>query len=128
MNKNLFITGGTGQDGQILTTLLKKKKINLNILYKNKKKPITKGVKFIRNNLLNRKKIDTLFKKTKPDIILHLAANNPSFKEKDNKIFFKENFLATKNIFQATFESNKKAKFIFCSSSQIFKKKKWDCK
>lgn len=124
MNKNLFITGGTGQDGQILTTLLKKKKINLNILYKNKKKPITKGVKFIRNNLLNRKKIDTLFKKTKPDIILHLAANNPSFKEKDNKIFFKENFLATKNIFQATFESNKKAKFIFCSSSQIFKKKR----
>ena len=84
----MFITGGTGQDGQILTTLLKKKKINLNILYKNKKKPITKGVKFIRNNLLNRKKIDTLFKKTKPDIILHLAANNPSFKEKDNKIFF----------------------------------------
>ena len=123
MNKNLFITGGTGQDGQILTTLLGEKKINLIILHKNNKKQIKKSVKFIRNNLLNKKKIDTLFKKIKPDIILHLAANNPSYKDKDSKIFFKENFLATKNIFQATFESNKKAKFIFCSSSQIFKKK-----
>ena len=27
------------------------------------------------------------------------------------------------NIFYSTFEANKKAKFIFCSSSQIFKKK-----
>ena len=36
LNKNVFITGGTGQDGQILTILLKKKKINLTIFYKGK--------------------------------------------------------------------------------------------
>ena len=55
--------------------------------------------------------------------MLHLAANNPSYGETNYKIFYKENFLATKNIFYSTFEANKKAKFIFCSSSQIFKKK-----
>ena len=124
MKKNVFITGGTGQDGQILTALLKNKKINLTILYRGKKPKTRKGVNFIKTNLLNKKKIDIIFKKTNPDIVLHLAANNPSYNEKDYKIFFKENFLTTKNIFQSTFEFNKKAKFIFCSSSQIFEKKK----
>ena len=119
----MFITGGSGQDGQILTVLLKKKKINLTIFYKGKKPKTTRGVNFIKENLLNRKKIEFFFKKKKPDIILHLAANNPSYHEKNYKVFFKENFLATKNIFYSTFKVNKKAKFIFCSSSQIFKKK-----
>jgi nucleoside-diphosphate-sugar epimerase len=124
LNKNVFITGGTGQDGQILTAILKKKKINLTIFYKGKKPKTKKSVSFIKENLSNKKKIDIIFRKTKPDIILHLAANNPSYNEKNYKVFFKENFLATKNIFQSTFEFNKKAKFIFCSSSQIFQKKK----
>ena len=123
MTKNVFITGGTGQDSQILTILLKKKKINLNIFYKNKKPKYINGVNFIKENLLNKKNIDKFFKKTKPDIVLHLAANNPSYHENNYKIFFKENFIATKNIFYSTFEANKNAKFIFCSSSQIFKKR-----
>ena len=123
MNKNVFITGGIGQDGQILTILLKKKKINLTILYKSKKPKNKKGVNYIKNNLSNKKQIDLIFKKIKPDIVLHLAANNPSFIENNYKVFFKENFSATKNIFDSTFQANKKARFIFCSSSQIFKKK-----
>ena len=123
MNKNVFITGGIGQDGQILTVLLKRKKINLTIFYKGKKPINQKGVTYIKENLSKKKTIDFHFKKTKPDIVLHLAANNPSYNEKNYKVFFKENFVATKNIFYSTFESNKKAKFIFCSSSQIFQKK-----
>ena len=123
MNKNVFITGGIGQDGQILTILLKKKKINLTILYKSKKPKNKKGVNYIKNNLSNKKQIDLIFEKIKPDIVLHLAANNPSFIENNYKVFFKENFSATKNIFDSTFQANKKARFIFCSSSQIFKKK-----
>ena len=123
MNKNVFITGGIGQDGQILTILLKKKKINLTILYKGKKPKNQKGVSYIKDNLSNKKRIDLLFNNIKPDIVLHLAANNPSFNEKNYKVFFKENFSATKNIFHSTFEANKKARFIFCSSSQIYQKK-----
>ena len=55
---------------------------------------------------------------------MHLAAHNPSYSEKNNLKFFNKNFQATKNIFFATFSANKKAKFIFCSSSQIFLNKK----
>ena len=123
MNKNVFITGGKGQDGQILTVLLKRKKINLTIFYKGKKPINQKDVTYIKENLSKKKTIDFYFKKIKPDIVLHLAANNPSYNEKNYKVFFKENFVATKNIFNSTFEANKKARFIFCSSSQIFKKK-----
>ena len=123
MNKNVIITGGVGQDGNILTALLEKKKINLTILYKSKKPKNQKGVSYIKDNLSNKKKIDLLFNNIKPDIVLHLAANNPSFNEKNYKVFFKENFSATKNIFHSTFEANKKARFIFCSSSQIYQKK-----
>ena len=123
MTKNVFITGGLGQDAQILINILKKKKINLTILSRTKKSKTLGNVKFIKENLLNKRRLDLIFIKKKPDIVLHLASNNPSFNETNYKIFFKENFLATKNIFNSTFQSNQNAKFIFCSSSQIFKKK-----
>jgi len=123
LTKNVFITGGLGQDAQILINILKKKKINLTILSRTKKSKTLGNVKFIKENLLNKRRLDLIFIKKKPDIVLHLASNNPSFNEKNYKIFFKENFLTTKNIFNSTFQSNQNAKFIFCSSSQIFKKK-----
>ena len=123
MTKNVFITGGLGQDAQILINILKKKKINLTILSRTKKSKTLGNVKFIKENLLNKRRLDLILIKKKPDIVLHLASNNPSFNETNYKIFFKENFLATKNIFNSTFQSNQNAKFIFCSSSQIFKKK-----
>ena len=123
MTKNIFITGGLGQDGKILIRLLKKKKINLSIFFKRKKSNKKDGVRFISSNLLNKKELDKIFNKTKPDIVLHLASNNPSYGEKNHNLFFKENYKATKNIFYSTFDSNIKAKFIFCSSSQIFDKK-----
>ena len=123
MTKNIFITGGLGQDGKILIRLLKKKKINLSIFFKRKKSNKKDGVRFISSNLLNKKELDKIFNKTKPNIVLHLASNNPSYSEKNHNLFFKENYKATKNIFYSTFDSNIKAKFIFCSSSQIFDKK-----
>jgi len=71
LTKNVFITGGAGQDGQILTILLQKKKINLTIFYKDKIPKNIKGVNFIKEDLLNKKKIDTLFKKIKPNMVKH---------------------------------------------------------
>ena len=123
MIKNVFITGGLGQDGKILTKLLNKKKINLNIITKSNKAIKNKKITFIQSSLLNKKRLKSIFAKNKPDILLHLGANNPSYNEDSYKLFFKDNLLATKNIFYSTFKANKKAKFIFCSSSQIFKKK-----
>ena len=121
MKKNLFITGGHGQDGIILNKLFRNhKRYNLiNII--NKK--INKNFKTITINLLNKKKIDQLFKSKKPHIVLHLGSKNPTIFEKSFKKFYKDNLKCTQNLFYSTFENNKNAKFIFCNSSQIFKKK-----
>lgn len=123
MTKNVFISGGLGQDGQILINILKKKKINLTIFSKTKKIKDIAYVSLLKENLLNKKRLDLLFKKIKPDIVLHLAANNPSYSENSYKTFFEDNYRATSNLFNSTFQANQKVKFIFCSSSQIFKKK-----
>jgi GDPmannose 4,6-dehydratase len=122
LKKNLFITGGSGQDGIILNKLFKyNKKYNLfNIVDKKKK---IKNHNTLVINLLNKEKIDNLFKSKNPDIVLHLGSKNPSFFEKSYKIFYKNNLKCAENLFYSTFEHNNNAKFFFCNSSQIFKKK-----
>ena len=123
--KNLFITGGLGQDGQILTKiLLSKKKYRIFVFGKKKNILIKKGINFIKSNLLNKKKLENIFKKNVPNIIVHLAANNPAYKEISYKKFYNDNILGSKNLFFSSHKYNPKLKFIFTTSSQIFKKKK----
>ena len=57
MIKNVFITGGFGQDGKILTDLLISKRVKLNVLFRNNKKIIRrKNVNFTHLDLNNKKK------------------------------------------------------------------------
>ena len=79
LKKRVFITGGFGQDGKIITKLLEKEKINLHIIAKSKKTIQKNKVYFIKSDLLDNKKIEKIFKKLKPDIVVHLASNNPSY-------------------------------------------------
>jgi len=123
--KNIFITGGLGQDGQILTKiLLSKKKYRIFVFGKKKNILINRKIKFIKLNLLNKKNLDNIFKKNIPNTIVHLAANNPAYKEISNKKFYRENIMGSKNLFYSSYKYNPKLKFIFANSSQIFKKKK----
>ena len=63
MVKNLFITGGLGQDGKIIYKLLKRKKLNISIITKSKEVNVDKKIDYKILNLLNKKKIETIFKK-----------------------------------------------------------------
>jgi GDP-D-mannose dehydratase len=123
--KKLVITGINGQDGKILAKKLNKEK-KLKIFGFDKKKSFNKFPKKIKilNFLNNKKKLNFFFKKNKIDVIIHLAANNPCFKQKSRKIYFYKNVINTKNLFESVYENNLKSKFIFCSSSQIFKDSK----
>ena len=56
MVKNLFITGGLGQDGKIICKLLKRKKLNINIITKSKEVNVNKKINYIILDLLNKKK------------------------------------------------------------------------
>ena len=91
---------------------------------KKKNFSIKKRINFVKSNLLNKKKLENIFKKNPPNIIVHLAANNPAYEEISYKKFYKENILGSKNLFFSSYKYNPKLKFIFATSSQIFKKKK----
>ncbi len=121
--KNLFITGGLGQDGKILSNIISKKKFKIICLINKKKKFRQKGIKFINTNILDKEKLIKIFALKKPDIILHLASNNPAFNEKNYKKFYSDNILASYNLFNIAQIYNKNIRFISISSSQIFKKK-----
>ena len=116
MKKNLFITGGSGQDGIILNKLFKRlKKFNLINIIDQKNKIKNKNSIII--NLLNKKRIDQLFKSKKPYAVIHLGSKNPSIFEKSFKKFYKNNLLCTQNLFYSAFKNNNNVKFIFCNSS-----------
>ena len=121
--KNLYITGVLGQDGKILSKIISKKKFKIICLIKKKKIYREKGVISINTNLLEKKKLTKIFALIKPDIILHLASNNPSFNEKNYKKFYSDNILASSYLYNIAQIFNKNIKFISISSSQIFKKK-----
>ena len=95
--KNIFITGGLGQDGIILTKLfLQKKGFKLFIFHKkNKKLKKKKSPKKI--FIYNEKELFKSLKKNTPNVIIHLAANNPAYGEKSFHKFYLENKRFTKN-------------------------------
>ena len=124
MIKKLVITGIEGQDGKILAKKLNKEK-KFKVFGFSKKKNFIKFNKKIKilNFLNEKKKLNIFFKKNKIDVIIHLASNNPCFNQKSKKNYFDKNINTTKNLFKIVYKNNLKSKFIFCSSSQIFKKK-----
>jgi GDPmannose 4,6-dehydratase len=117
--KRVIITGANGQDGIILSKLLIKKKY---LVYKfiKKKNKYNKKNYFITLNkkFYNiKKKIDKL----KPNIIIHLGSENPSYNKKFLFKDYKKNLSITKKLINYV-TNNNHIKLILISSSQIFKK------
>ncbi len=87
--KKIIITGANGQDGVILSKILIKNNFKVFGItkIKNKKKKI-KGVTYLRCNLNNFIDINNLIKTLKPNCIVHLGSENPSYKELKKKRIF----------------------------------------
>tara|TARA_B110000971_G_scaffold221337_1_gene268054 strand:- start:5740 stop:6639 length:900 start_codon:yes stop_codon:yes gene_type:complete len=125
MKKRIIITGGTGQDGVILSKLLLKKKYQVYSLINKKIFTKTPKVNFINVNLLNSVSINKIIKTVKPYAIIHLASKNISkiqLKSMKYRLFYKENYLITRNIVDSILKNDNKVKLIFAGSSQMFKK------
>ena len=119
--KKIIITGANGQDGVILSKLLIKKKFKvLGLIKKNKKNKI-KNVNYLKCDLNNFSEVNNLIKKVKPNCIVHLGSENPSYKElKKKKDFYHKNLIAIKNLINSIILNDKKIKFIFPGSSQMY--------
>jgi GDP-D-mannose dehydratase len=117
----IIITGALGQDGVIISKLLNKKFIIYGFIKNKKYKNKLKNVIYKRINLLNKFELNKLIFKIKPSAIIHFASNNPSFADKvyKNK-FYDYNYNISKNLIDSIILLNKKIKFIFANSSQIF--------
>ena len=117
--KKIIITGIAGQDGRILSNKIDKKKFKV-IGFSNCK---VKKINNCKNYNIKNRSLGTIKKllfNIKPDIILHLGSANPSFNKKFKKIDYDNNVSFSKLLIN--FSSENKSKFIFASSSMIYKK------
>ena len=116
--KKLLITGGSGLLGQYLN-LFANKKFNFFTTFNNN---IGNCENFpsLKINIRNKDKLEILFDKVKPDVIIHSAAiTNPVLKENQtSKDYFETNVTATKNI--AELCEQHKSKIIYISTDLVY--------
>ena len=115
----VLITGGAGFIGSNIADALianKHKVVALDNLSSGKKKNIDKKVKFYKADIADAKKVAEIFKKEKPEIVIHNAAQIDVRKSVEDPSFdAKVNILGSINILSACVE-NKVRKIIFASS------------
>jgi GDP-mannose 4,6-dehydratase len=127
--KNCLITGVTGSGGSYLAehVLKKDKKIKIfglyrsygykNLLEKNSQKRISL-FKIDLRNFLNLRKI---IKKTKPEVIFHIASNADVRLSFDNPIeITNNNNIITANLLEAVRQLNQNPIIIICSTSEVY--------
>jgi GDP-mannose 4,6-dehydratase len=127
--KNCLITGVTGSGGSYLAEhiLKKDKKIKIfglyrsygykNLLEKNSQKRISL-FKIDLRNFLNLRKI---IKKTKPEVIFHIASNADVRLSFDNPIeITNNNNIITANLLEAVRQLNQNPIIIICSTSEVY--------
>jgi len=119
-NKNVIITGASGQDGLILSKIFIKNKFKVFGIIKNTKKKIN-GIKYYKIPLNNFTLLSKTLNKIEPDIFIHLGTDNPNFLE-TKKYLFDENYLIVKNILNFFSTYKKKTKIILIGSSQMYNK------
>ena len=121
--KKVLITGANGQNGRLLSYIYLKKNFKVFGFVKNKKNKV-KGVKYIVNNLLSKKKVRLQLENIQPQIVIHLASANNSYNQRIKKDNYKINYLynlnITKKLVNALIESKIKTRFIFAGSSIMY--------
>jgi UDP-glucose 4-epimerase len=115
----ILITGGAGFIGSNIADALLAKGHNVIVfdnLSSGKKENVDKKAKFYKADIYYKKDVDEIFKKEKPQIVIHHAAQIDVRKSVDNPFFDAEvNILGSINVLNACVE-NKVNKIIFASS------------
>ena len=100
--KNILIIGGAGYIGRQIANLLNKKKYKIFViddLSTTKKNYLNKNINFFKVNILNKPKMEKIFKKYHFNTVMHLAAKCviPE-SEKYPQKYYSTNVVGTKNI------------------------------
>ena len=119
----IFITGGAGLLGSMLLRSAHKKVKLFTSYHENKLIPKINRSAFLYLDIRDKKNVDALVNKIKPQVIIHTAAKgSPDFCEFNQKDAWDINVEGTRNILLAG--KNINAKVIFTSSNQVFSGKK----
>jgi len=123
--KNIVITGVSGQDGQILSNILLKKKFNVIGIVKKIPKVKKNKIKFKKLNLLNYHELSKFLDRCKLKSLIHLGTENPNYLELKKKVdFYRKNLTATKNLIDYFSKRQINQKLILIGSSQMYGNKK----
>lgn len=121
MKRRILITGGFGMIGRRLSKQIKNSKNSLMVIdnFSSKLKPV-KGVNFSKTNILNEKALLKIFKKFKPNIVVHLAAiHHIPTCEKKRSFSQEVNILGTEILLKYC-EIFKVKKFVLASSGAVY--------
>ncbi len=113
--KKIIITGANGYIGGCLLNYLKDK---FDIIGLDKEKSSNK--KIFQCNILNTQKLNLIFKKVKPEIVIHLAAQSLVDQKINKKKYYDNNVLATDSLLKVMKMNNVK-KLIFSSTAAVYK-------
>lgn len=124
MRYKVLLTGSSGYIGSCFFQTFKNK---LSIFCLDYKKPhfLNNSQKkyFIQCNLLNKKKLEKIICKIKPDLIVHLAAQSTVNEDIRWQSYYKNNIVATKNLIYLM-KKYKVRKLVFSSTASVYKAKK----
>lgn len=125
MNKRIIITGGAGFIGSHVTDLMVTKGYEVYVfddLSTGVQNNINKNANFIKVDITNYKKINSLISKIKPECIFHLAAWPRIGRSMDDPIGTNNaNVVGTLSMLESA-SVNKVPRFIFSSSSSVYGK------
>ena len=119
----ILITGASGYIGSCLSKFLNQNYIVA--LLDKKKLPlwsINKKTPFFKCDILDKKKIYKVFKITKPNIVVHLAAQSTVDEKISLSEYYSNNVTGTLNLIEVMKKNNVK-KIIFSSTAAVYKKK-----
>jgi len=122
MQKKLLITGSSGYIGSCLNAFLKNK-YQVYLLDKQKPKKFDEinFKNFFRCDLRDKKKLERIIKKIKPDLVIHLAAKSTVNEKIKKNIYILNNLKATENLVNSMNKFNIK-KIIFSSTAAVYDK------
>jgi len=118
-NKKVLITGGTGLLGKYLIENKTSDTEIVAVYIGEHEMSDGKGVRYHKADIRDKKAIQDLFERTKPDIVIHTAAvGSPDFAEKNKDLTREINVGGTQNLLYNSERFN--APFIYISSNGIY--------